>query len=229
MSFEKEADKTQQAAAIPLDFCHLLWVFVICSFAGLIVETIVSYPIDGIWKDRAGLVWGPLSPIYGAAAVLFTVVLAPLRNAHPVVLYSVAALAGGAFEFAAGWFWENAFGIVAWSYVNQPFNIMGYTCLGISLVWGIAGFAWLKFLLPGVYRIIDAAPKRALRWITAAMATFLAIDIAVTLASFACWFNRQAGIPVEGPVQTFFAEHFDDDFMAERFQTMSMYPTLAKR
>ena len=46
-----------------LTFFHLFWIFVICSVVGLVVETIVSYPIDGIWKDRAGLVWGPFSPI----------------------------------------------------------------------------------------------------------------------------------------------------------------------
>lgn len=213
----------------PLDFFHLFWVFVICSFAGLVVETIVSYPIDGVWKDRAGLVWGPFSPIYGAAAVLFTLVLNPLRNKRLTVLFAVSAFAGGLFEFLAGWFWENAFGIVAWSYIDQPFNIMGYTCLGISLVWGLAGFVWLKLLMPIVYDIIDHIPVRAQQTIAVALAVFMAVDIAFTLAAFTCWFDRQAGNPVDSPVQTFFAEHFDDDFMAERFQTMSIYPSLAKR
>ena len=53
-----------------LTFFHLFWIFVICSVIGLVVETIVSYPIDGIWKDRAGLVWGPFSPIYGVGGML---------------------------------------------------------------------------------------------------------------------------------------------------------------
>ena len=57
-----------------LTFFHLFWIFVICSVIGLVVETIVSYPIDGIWKDRAGLVWGPFSPIYGVGGMLITAV-----------------------------------------------------------------------------------------------------------------------------------------------------------
>ena len=45
-------------------------------------------------------------------------------------------LSGAAFEWFAGWFWENAFGIVAWDYSSQPFNLGGHTCLGIALVLG---------------------------------------------------------------------------------------------
>lgn len=213
----------------PLDFYHLFWVFIICSIAGLFVETLVSYPIDGVWKDRAGLVWGPFSPIYGAAAVLFTVVLNPLRNTRLTVLFAVAAFAGGMFEFVAGWFWENAFGIVAWSYIDQPFNLFGYTCLGISLVWGLAGFVWLKLLLPIVYDLIDHIPATIQKIATIALATFMVVDMVLTIGAFACWFDRQAGTPAETPVQSFFAEHFDDKFMGERFQTMSIYPSLAKR
>ena len=213
----------------PLDFYHLVWIFTICSFAGLVVETVVSYPIDGVWKDRAGLVWGPLSPIYGLAAVLFTVILNPLRHKRLTVLFAVSAFAGGFFEFVAGWFWESAFGIVAWSYADQPFNVMGHTCLGISLVWGLAGFVWLKLLLPVVYDLIDHIPTRIQQTLATAFAVFLAVDVAFTIAAFTCWFDRQAGEPVDTQFQAFFAEHFDDEFMSERFQTMSIYPCLAKR
>lgn len=133
------------------------------------------------------------------------------------------------FEFVAGWFWENAFGIVAWSYADQPFNLFGYTCLGISLVWGLAGFVWLKLFLPIVYDAIDHIPEKIQKGVAIALAAFMVVDVVMTLGAFACWFDRQAGTPVETPAQSFFAEHFDDDFMGERFQTMSIYPSLAKR
>ncbi len=213
----------------PIDFFHLFWVFIICSFGGLIIETLVSYPIDGMWKNRAGLIWGPFSPIYGVGGVLFTLVLNPLRNQRLTVLFAVSAIAGGLFEYVAGWFWETAFGIVAWSYVDQPFNIGGHTCLGIALVWGFAGFVWLKLFLPIVYDIIDHIPASIQQGLCMGLAIFMVVDVAVTLIAFTCWFDRQAGIPIESPTQVFFAEHYDDEYMQEHFQTMSMYPSLASR
>ena len=106
-----------------LTFFHLFWIFVICSVVGLVVETIVSYPIDGIWKDRAGLVWGPFSPIYGVGGMLITMALWNLRDKSALAMGICAGFVGAGFEFIAGWFWETFFGIVAWSYADQPFNL----------------------------------------------------------------------------------------------------------
>lgn len=108
-------------------------------------------------------------------------------------------------------------------------SITGHTCLGISLVWGLAGFVWLKLLMPVVYDLIDHIPTRIQHTLATALAVFLAVDVAFTIAAFTCWFDRQAGEPADTQFQAFFAEHFDDEFMSERFQTMSIYPCLAKR
>ncbi len=217
------------SAENPVTLFNLFWIFVICSVVGLVVETIVSYPIDGMWKNRAGLVWGPFSPIYGVGGVLMTMALSRLAARPAWESFVVAALVGGAFELVAGWFWKNAFGIVAWSYIDQPFNIGGYTCLGISIVWGIAGVAWAKIGLPITMRLIGAIPASVRVWLTAALAAFLAVDIVVTLASFSFWFDRQAGMPITTSAAQFFAQYFGDDFMTNRFQTMSMWTNLAQR
>lgn len=212
-----------------LSFSDLLAVFVACSVVGLVVETVVSYPIDGVWKDRAGLLWGPFSPIYGVGGVLMSLVLQPFEGKPAALLWAVAAFAGGAFEYVAGWFWETVFGIVAWSYEGQPFNIGGHTCLGIAIVWGIAGLAWAKIGLPAVVGVWRRVPANVARWLTVALSAFLAIDVAMTFVGFACWFDRQAGETPETPVERYFAQNYGDDFMEQRFQTMSMYTDLAER
>ena len=213
----------------PVTPFKLFWIFVICSVVGLVVETIVSYPIDGVWKNRAGLVWGPFSPIYGVGGVLITVALWRLAHYSLWKLFLASALLGGVFELVAGWFWKHAFGIIAWSYIDQPFNIGGYTCLGVSIVWGIAGVAWIKLGLPLTMRLINLIPHTARVWLTAILAVFLVADVVVTLASFSFWFDRQAGLPVTTDIAQFFAQYFGDDFMSQRFQTMPMWIQLADR
>lgn len=216
-----------KSEAIKLDLYHLVWIFAVCSVLGLIGETVVSYFVDGRWESRAGFLWGPFSPIYGVGGVLMTLALARLSDARGGVLFGVAAVIGAAFEWFAGWFWENAFGIVAWDYSSQPFNLGGHTCLGIALVWGAAGVAWVKLALPVMQRAADTVPnawRAPLAW---GLLAFFLVDTVVTFAAFDCWMNRLAGVEPVGAVQHLFAAHYGDEVMANRFQTMSMYPCLA--
>ena len=215
-----------------LDFYHLFWIFVLASLVGLLAETIVSFPVDGYWKDRAGLVWGPFSPIYGSGAAAFSLGLYELRDRHPALIFSVAAVIGATLEWAVGRSLEDMFGFVAWSYIDQPFCFDGYTSLGMAIIWGAAGFAWVRWGLPAALWLIDSATARApraARVVTALVVAFMAVDIAATLFAFNCWFERQSGLPIETPVQRLCADLFDDAFMERRFQTISMYPVLATR
>jgi uncharacterized membrane protein len=214
---------------IRLSFFLLFWIYMLVSVVGLFVETAVSYPIYGVWKDRAGLVLGPFSPIYGLGAVILTVLLNRFRSGPSAVLFAVASLIGGVFEYCAGVFWERMFGFVAWNYSDQPFNIGGYTCLGISLCWGFIGLVWMKWLFPIVVRLIELIPPSVRGWLTAVACAFMVADIAMTLMAFSCWFDRQAGLPVQTAFQQFFATYYSDAFMENRFQTITMYPQLAQR
>lgn len=229
----KTAASTPRLAAvnahpyIELSLFNLFWIFVIASFIGLVGETIVSTFMDGYVKNRAGLVWGPFSPLYGLGAVLMTLALNNLKGRSPLLIFTVSALVGGALEFVAGWFWKNFFGIVAWSYIDQPLNFGGYTCVGMMVVWGAAGLAWASLGIPLMGRIINLIPPRARGIVTAVMAVFMLTDIAVTLLSFNFWFERLAGAPIDTPIAVFFNDHFGNDWMASHFQTMSMWTNLA--
>lgn len=229
VSYDARASAREATAseAIKLDLYHLVWIFTVCCVVGLIGETVVSYFIDGRWEDRAGFLWGPFSPIYGVGGVLMTVTLSRLSEARGGVLFGVAALVGAGFEWFAGWFWENAFGIVAWDYSSQPFNLGGHTCLGMALVWGAAGVAWMKLVLPVLQRAADVVPvswRGVFAW---GLLAFFLVDTAMTFLAFDCWMNRLAGVEPAGPVQLFFADHYGNAVMEGRFQTMSMYPVLA--
>lgn len=227
-----KATATRQAygsehAFIDPSLFNLFWIFVIASFIGLVGETIVSTFMDGFVKNRAGLVWGPFSPLYGLGAVLMTIALNDFKGRSTLLIFTVAAAVGGGLEFVAGWFWKNFFGIVAWSYVDQPLNFGGYTCVGMMIVWGLAGVAWVRAGIPLIMRIINLIPPQARGIVTAIMAVFMATDIAVTLLSFNFWFERLAGAPIDTPIASFFDQHFGNDWMANRFQTMSVWTNLA--
>ena len=214
---------------VELSFFNLFWIYTIASVVGLVLETVVSAPIDGEWRNRYGLVWGPFSPIYGVGAVLMTLFLHRLRHRNWLLVFLAAALLGGTFEWCAGTVWQDAFGFVAWSYQDQPLNIQGKTCLGIAVVWGILGVLWIKVLMPVTVRVAELIPERARTTVTAACFAFAVVDAVVTVSAFGFWFGRQVGMPVDTPLRQFFATWFGDEFMSTRFELMSMHPELAIR
>ena len=136
---------------------------------------------------------------------------------------------GGVFEYVAGWFFEWRYGIVAWSYVNQPLNFHGHTCIGMMAVWGIIGTIWVIWALPHVTALIERIPENMRISLTALAFTLILADAVCTLAALDCWFLRTSGVEPANAIQQFFATYFNDSFMSSRFETMSMWPVLASR
>ena len=79
---------------IRLDFFNLFWIFVLASFLGDMVETVYHVAVvdPGVYQDRAGLLFGPFSPIYGFGATLMTIALNRFHNAHIIVVFLVSSV-----------------------------------------------------------------------------------------------------------------------------------------
>lgn len=225
----KQRLASEERKPLELGFFHFVWIFLLCSFVGLVGETLVSYVIDGRWESRAGFVVGPFSPIYGLGAVLITVAVNPLRGHGPVPQFVAAGIVGGALEYFAGWFFETRYGIVAWSYVDQPLNFHGHTSVFMMAVWGAIGVVWALGALPVVVRLIERIPEGVRQPLTIMAFVFIMADSSLTIVCLDSWFWRSMGYPATNPVQQFCAAFFDDDFMRARFETMSMWTSLASR
>lgn len=226
--WHKSTDETRKEY-IPLNFFNLFWVFAIASICGLVVEVIYHAIVFGGYEDRAGLIWGPFSPIYGFGATLMTVALNRWWNRSVVVIFLVAGVIGAAFEFATSWFMETAFGIVAWDYSGTFLNIQGRTNFAFFCAWGMLGLVWIRILLPELLRVVDAIPLKWRAGLTTIFALFMLIDGMMTLVALDCWYSRESGAPIENAGQQFFADHFDNTFMENRFQSMSIHPDQASR
>ena len=219
---------------ITLNFFNIFWVFVICCVLGLIIEVIWHMVVvdPGHYQDRAGLLYGPFSPIYGVGAVLMTVALNRFHDKNPVLIFVVAGVIGGAFEFFVSWFMEVAFGIVAWDYSGTFLNIDGRTNFMFMCMWGVLGLVWVKFALPIMLKIVNMIPWNWRYAVTTVCTVLMAIDCVLTLASFDCWFQREAGtMDYNDPsaIVQFCNDNYGNDYMANRFQSMTIDPNNASR
>lgn len=216
---------------LELNFFNLFWIFVVCSILGDVMESIFHVIVvdPGHWQDRAGLLFGPFSPIYGCGALLMTLFLNRLYKRNIVLVFLLSAIIGGAFEYFVSVFMQYAFGAVAWDYTGQWLSIGGRTC-GIAMcAWGALGVVWLKLLLPLLLKLIDLIPWNWRYTLTTIAAVFMAIDCVMSLQALDCWYERLANDPVNSPIQHFYAEHFDNSWMENRFQSMTIHPDSAVR
>lgn len=220
---------------IQLNFFNLFWVFVVCSVLGLIIEVIYHMAVvdPGVYQDRAGMLFGPFSPIYGVGAVLMTVALNRFYRSNPIIIFVVAAVIGGVFEFLVSWFMQTAFGAVAWDYtgmtlfgVPDPIAMLaqGRTSTPFMIMWGFLGLVWVKFCLPHMLKLINIIPWKIRYSFTTLCAVLMLVNAVMTLQALDCWFERVSGMPQTAPVEQFYAQYFDNDYMEKRFQSMSITP-----
>lgn len=225
---------------IQLNFFNLFWVFVVCSMLGLIIEVIYHMTVVdlGVYQDRAGMLFGPFSPIYGCGAVLMTVALNRFYKSNPVIIFLVAALIGGLFEFLVSWFMQTAFGAVAWDYtgmtlfgVPDPIAILfqGRTSTPFMMMWGFLGLVWVKFCLPRMLKLINIIPWKIRYSFTTICAVLMLVNAIMTLQALDCWFERVSNVPQTAPVEQFYSKYFDNDYMENRFQSMSITPDDSSR
>lgn len=228
----QDGAKAAEKSSIKLSFFNLFWVFVICSTLGDIIETfffvIVINP--GQWQDRAGLLFGPFSPIYGCGAVLMTLLLNDLHKKNVLLVFVLAAVIGGLFEVFVSCFMQYAFGAVAWDYTGQFLSLFdGRTCGLAMLAWGLLGVTWLKLGMPLVMWLINSIPWKWHYAVTTVTALFMVVDCFMTLQALDCWYERLSQNPIDTPIEEFYAHYFDNSWMEDRFQSMTVDPRNAAR
>lgn len=225
---------------IKLNFFNLFWVFLVCCVLGLIIEVVyhMLFVDPGVYQDRAGLLFGPFSPIYGFGAVLLTVMLNRFYRKNFLVIFLVSALVGGVFEAAVSWWMQTSFGAIAWSYsaelapgIPDPMAILfhGRTSTPFMCMWGVLGVMWIKLCLPRLLTLINLIPWKWRYSLTTAVTVLMLVNGIMTLQALDCWFGRVSGRESTSPVEQFYAEHFDDAYMEQRFQSMSIHPDTTSR
>ena len=218
---------------IRLDFFNLFWTFMVGSFVGLIVEIIFHMVVvePGVYQDRAGLLWGPFSPIYGIGAVLMTIALNRFKDRNIFFIFVVCTIIGGGFEYFVSWFMEVSFGATAWDYSNEFLGDIfgGRTCLLFASMFGFLGLVWIKLLLPIFLRIFNLIPWKWRYSVTAVVAAFMLVNGIMTLQALDNWGARKAGHKPTTSIEKFYAENFNDEYMANRFQSMTIDPDKSVR
>ena len=156
---------------------ELIWLFLIYSFLGWMLETILAATEQRRFVNR-GLINGPLCTIYGVAIVILTI----FGQELPLFwLFLGAMIVATVTEWISGHMIERFYHERWWDYSNIKWNLDGYICLPASLVWGVLGtisMRWGNGLLIRLYGFLPEGIGHLLVWILAGM---LVLDVTATI------------------------------------------------
>ena len=156
---------------------ELMWLFFLYSFIGWILETTAAAIRNRRFVNR-GLVNLPFCILYGNAAVFITVFGHEL---HGIWLFIGPMLLATIFEWCAGHLIERIHHEKWWDYSRMPWNLDGYICLPMSLIWGVLAFIMMKWTNPLILRILHILPRIPGIVLLSIFSVLLLIDILATL------------------------------------------------
>lgn len=135
-----------------LDISIIFSWFIIYSAIGWLYETTYCYLTTGNLTNR-GFLFGPLCPIYGISIVLMILLTDKYKSMIP--LFLVCALVATVLEYFSSYWMELVFHRRWWNYSDMFFNINGRICLGASVLFGICGVIFVRFIHPAIVRFMN--------------------------------------------------------------------------
>lgn len=204
-----------------VNFYKLFWVFFICCFLGVVLETVFVFLRTGHYMQRTGLVWGPFNLIYGIGAVLLTLSLHRLQGKNDRWIFIGGAVIGGAFEYFCSWLQETITGTVSWDYSDIPFNLNGRINLLYCFFWGALGLIWVKEIYPRISGWIERHVSRVYGiTITWLLVVFMVCNTLVSGGAVLRMAERYEGIPATHSWQVKMDERYPDERLARIYPSM---------
>lgn len=219
--------KQEKRFAEGICFWKLFWIFLIGSIFGAYYEQILNlfvhyhYHHELVWQLRRGVIYGPISPIYGAGAVLFTILLMRQEKTSTKIFFQ-GALIGGAFEYLISFLQETFLGTISWDYSGEFLNINGRTTIPYMIVWGLLALLFARVVYPLISHIIENFPKSFGRHFSKVLLILLILDFVISWGALFRQMFRHKGMEPITFVGEFFDKHYGDEVLKKYYTNMKV-------
>lgn len=201
-------------------FDKLVWVFLVTSFLGALIEMVFCRVTSGRWMSRSGVLYGSFSFVWGLGAVVLTITLQRIADKPDRRIFLAGFVIGGAYEYLCSVFTELVFGTVFWDYSKMPLNIGGRTNVLYCIFWGLLAVAWIKVLYPPMSKGIEKISPLLGKVVTWVIIFFLACDGLLTGAAMLRYTDRQNNPEPKNVAEAFLDDTYDDDWMEHHWPNM---------
>lgn len=206
-------------------FYKLFWIFLFSCIFGAYYEEILNlfihhhYHHEWVWQLRRGVIYGPISPIYGLGAVLMIGILGRKERSDWKNLF-YGALLGGSFEYLISFLQETFLGTVSWDYSNEFLNINGRTTIPYAIVWGLLALVLVKIVYPAICNIVESFPLKFGKILTNILIVLISLDFFISWGALLRQGLRHNGYQPITIIGKFFDKYYDDDRLEESYSNM---------
>lgn len=200
----------------------LVWVFLVSSFLGALIEMVYCRVMGDAWMNRSSLLYGNFSVVWGLGAVILTITLQRLADRSDRYVFMAGFVVGGVYEYLCSVFTELVFGTVFWDYSWMPLNIGGRTNVMYCIFWGILAVVWVKVIYPPMSRGIEKIPTLPGKIVTWVLVFLLICDGILTMGAMIRYTDRQTSPEPENLIEEFYDERYDNAWMENRWPNMKI-------
>lgn len=187
------------------------WIFMIGSFIGFILETLVVIIEEGHYENRQGLIYGPFVQIYGIGAIVYYLFVPKIKDKRMV--FPICMVVGGILEYLFSYIQQVLFGTISWDYSNYMIHLNGRTSLLHCIYWGLAGIVVLKVICPVIDKINFKSKNKVFKLLTSVSMIFMLFNISISWTAANRQEERMKNIPAKGRIDMFLDKHYPDEVM----------------
>ena len=169
---------------------NIFWYFLIFSIIGIIIETIYCYITMGKLESRKGLIWGPFCPVYGVSGAILIMFLNKHSNKNIIYLFIYGFILGSIAEYLLSFGLESIYGIRFWDYGYVNLHLNGRICLQFSIYWGLLSIIIMRFVKPGIDKVINKIPVKPRNIAEIILIIFFSINCIFTVWGIQTYQNR---------------------------------------
>ena len=157
-----------------IEISHYFLIFIIYSFIGWTMETILTYIKEKKFINRGFLI-GPYCPIYGWGSLLITSLLKSYTS-NILASFILAMAICMILEYLTSYLMEKIFKARWWDYTDKKFNINGRVCLETAIPFGLGALLILYVLHPFIINILGIFDYKIYLLISIILFTLFLID-----------------------------------------------------
>lgn len=123
-----------------------IYFFIIGAFVGWLLECVFKFATKN-FRTTPGILNTPFCILYGLGTVVLSVIINRVTN-NIWLLFILSMVVLTAMEYITFILLKTIYGVKLWDYRNMTFSINEKVCLEFSIVWGVLGALYIKFVLP---------------------------------------------------------------------------------